>query len=110
MLYKMAIGIVLAYLLYKQRLLLAQVDDLNAAVTNLDTDLADVSANVSQVLVLLQSAQSTGSQPDLSSAITKLIAADVSLKSIDASLKGAEPAPVEPVDPPVEEAQNEQVQ
>jgi len=70
---------------------MAQIDDLNAAIDSLSNDLADVGTNVSTVLQELKDAQSAGTPPDLTSAIAKLQTADSSLKSIDQTLKDAEP-------------------
>jgi len=70
---------------------MAQIDDLNAAIDSLSNDLADVGTNVSTVLAELKAAQSAGTPVDLTSAIAKLQTADSSLKSIDQTLKDAEP-------------------
>lgn len=86
------------------RTIMAQIDDLNAVVTQIGTDVSAVSdavtgvqGDVTEVIALLQAVQVPGA--DLTDPIAKLTAAHAALGAlgttlagVDASLKAVEPA------------------
>lgn len=77
-------------ILLNQEKLMAAIDDLNAVVTQIGTDVSAVQADVATVIALLQAVQVPG--VDLTDAIGKLTAVHNALAGVDASLKAVEPA------------------
>lgn len=72
------------------RTIMAQIDDLNALVAQIGTDVSGVQADVATVIALLQAVQVPG--VDLTDALAKLTAVHTALSSVDASLKAVEPS------------------
>lgn len=83
----------LRHIHFNQEKLMAQIDDLNAAIATLTADITDVGTNVSTVLAMLVAAQAGDTPVDLTAAIASLTTADTALKAVDAGLKAVEPTP-----------------
>jgi len=77
-------------ILKNQEIAMATAQDLEAAIDNVTTQVAQVGTDVTAVLNLLTAAQQNGTAIP-QDAIDKLTAISSSLTSIDGSLKGAEP-------------------
>jgi hypothetical protein len=78
---------------FKLEKIMAQIDDLNAAVAALQDTAGKINTDVTAVIAELQALQATGTGPDLSGPIATLVSVNTALTSIDSTLEAAEPAP-----------------
>jgi uncharacterized protein (DUF3084 family) len=77
--------------------IMAQIDDLNAAVDNISSGIAVLNTDVQTILadfVALQAAQANGGPVDLTAPITRLQGLAANLASLDSAVKADLPAGV----------------